>query len=59
MTDAADEALQIFAPARALKRQWLMYRPAAFKAWAAMATDEEEEAAIELLVALDLGERRH
>ena len=59
MTDATNDGLQIITAARALKRQWRMYRPAAFRAWAAMATDEEEEAAVELLVALDLGEKRN
>jgi hypothetical protein len=54
-----NEALQLLAAARALKRRWRMYRPNAFRAWAAMATEEEEAAAVELLVALDLGERRH
>jgi hypothetical protein len=54
-----NEALQVIAAARALKRQWRMYRPGAYKAWVAMATQDEREAEIELLVALELGEKRN
>jgi hypothetical protein len=45
--------------ARDLKMRWKHFREDALRDWLATATEEEKEAAVDLLVALNLGQRRH
>ena len=47
------------ASSRDLKLRWKYFREDALRDWLATATEEEKEAAVDLLVALDLGQRRH
>ena len=53
------QGAQLLADARALKRHWRASREETFRGWTVMVTDEEEEALVDLLVALELGEQRH
>ena len=59
MRCARSENAQALAAARAFKRMWRRCRADAIRCWAIMATKEERQAAVDLLVALELGERRH
>ena len=59
MRCARSENAQALAAARAFRKMWRRCRADAFRTWCIMATKDERQAAVELLVALKIGERRH